>query len=54
MDDMKRFSKCKTDYSKSSFHKSISNKDYLHSHCTFCRKQKKRISDEKSGKKENI
>ena len=39
MDDIKKCSKCTRNYSKSSFHKDISKKDYLHSHCIFCRKQ---------------
>ena len=39
MDDIKKCSKCKTNYSKSSFHKDISEKECLHPHCIFCRKQ---------------
>ena len=36
---MKKCSKWKTNYSKSSFHKDLSKKDCLLSHCIFCRKQ---------------
>ena len=39
MDDIKKCSKCKTNYSKSSFDEDISKKDCLHSHCIFCIKQ---------------
>ena len=38
-DNMKKCLKCKTNFSKPSFHKDISKKDCLHSHCIFCRKQ---------------
>ena len=36
------------------FHKDRKKKDGLYSHCKSCRKQKKRISDEKSVKKKHI
>ena len=39
MDDIYKCSKCKTNYSKPRYHKVISKKDCLHSHCMFCRKQ---------------
>ena len=54
MDDMKRCSRCKADYSKSSFHKDISKKDYLHSHCIFCRKQIQKEYQMKSVEKRKI
>ena len=38
-EELRNCSKCKTNYSKSNFHKDISKKDCLHSHCMFCRKQ---------------
>ena len=39
MDEIKKCSKCKTNYSKTSFHKDRWKNDCLHSHCIFCRKQ---------------
>ena len=53
-EDSKRCSKCKTNYLKSSFHKDISKKDYLHSHCLFCRKQIQKEYQLKSLEKRKI
>ena len=39
MDDIEKCSKCKANFSKSSFHNDISIKGCLHPHCIFCRKQ---------------